>query len=162
MNFERTRDVCRHRVERMRVRGLKSCSTRLVFSYPRVLSSGDGLVLQLLNLRLDLIAQRPSFRHKLIQGGSILFRERLICVVQRTRVQIGNVRHVSIKASKFVLNAGYLFDESKLARNDEHERLAGCGPGCRIASCHPRRWPHFHSRPRCGLGFGDQPSHIPG
>ena len=137
---------------------LRVCSTYLVLSYPCVLSSGDGLLLQLLNLSLDSIAQRPSFRYKLVQGRGVLLRERLIRVVQRTRVQIGNARHVCIKASKLVLNAGYLFDESKLTRI-MNGRLAGCGPGCRIGSCHPQRWPHSH--PRCGLGFEDQPSHIP-
>ena len=115
MNFERTRDVCHHKFEQT-IRGLRARSTCLVLSYPCVLSSGDGLLLQLLNLSLDSIAQRPSFRYKLVQGRGVLLRERLIRVVQRTRVQIGNARHIRIKAPKFILNTGYLFDESKLAR----------------------------------------------
>jgi len=108
MNFERTREICGLLSERVDKKHLRGAFTCLVLSYPWILPLRDLLILQILDLALNLIAQCPCLPYELVKGGSILLSERLVRVVQRPRVQVRNSRHIRVELSKLVLDARYL------------------------------------------------------
>lgn len=89
------------------------CSTCLVPSYPWILSWWQRLLLQILNLDFDLIAQCPCLFNELVQGCGILLRECIVRIIQRPVVQVSNPGHIRVETSQLVLDAGYLFVEEK-------------------------------------------------